>query len=142
MPKTQALNDNATSQDVCIRLTSQQCSNEDYHPQSQTIIVHHICGCTYEPRKTTRVDICILVQKPAGQKIIFVPPPPHKRFGIFMFETIIRCKHNNTLAAPLHSHKTTAVTNQISLVENSFSVCIFSEKCLLEYLNITYCYNL
>ena len=30
----------------------------------------------------------VIAQKPAGQKIIFVPPPPHKRFDSFMLETI------------------------------------------------------
>ena len=29
-----------------------------------------------------------LAQKPARQKIIFIPPPPHKRFDSFMLETI------------------------------------------------------
>ena len=29
-----------------------------------------------------------LAQKPTGQKIIFVPPPPHKRFDSLMLETI------------------------------------------------------
>ena len=30
----------------------------------------------------------VLAQKPARQKIIFVPPPPHKRFDNFMLENI------------------------------------------------------
>ena len=46
----------------------------------------------YDPvrEKTNNLGCTVtdVAQKPAGQKIIFVPPPPHKRFDSFIIKTI------------------------------------------------------